>query len=160
MLRSAKKSYFKRLLEKKRNDIDGTWKILKQVTGTSHAGNHYHDHLGNNGVRASNKKDIANMFNNLFTNIGSKLSIDIILPANVTIYDYLKHKNNHKLFLMSVSEEEVIECVRLWASNTSTDYEDISMKLIKQVIDFVAKPVTHICNLSLSMGIFAEKKIK
>ena len=50
----------------------------------------YHDHVENNGVRATNKKYIANMSNNIFTNTGSKLSNDIIVPANVTIYDYLR----------------------------------------------------------------------
>ena len=33
------------LLEEKRTDIAGTWKILKQVMGTPHAGNYYPDHL-------------------------------------------------------------------------------------------------------------------
>ena len=67
--------------------------------GTHHTGNYYPDHLKNNGLTASNKKDISNMFNISFTNIGSKLSKDIIVPANVTMYDYLKHKNNQNLEL-------------------------------------------------------------
>ena len=55
--------------------------------GTSHLGNHCPDHLVNNDVTTSNKKDVANMFNNSFTNIGPELSKDIIVPANVSIYD-------------------------------------------------------------------------
>ena len=102
--------------------------------GTPHAGNYYPNHLENNGVTASNKKDITNMLNNFFTNIGSKLSKDIIVPANVTISDYLKHRNNQNLLLTPISEEEVIGVVRLWESETSTDYEDTNMELIKRLL--------------------------
>ena len=59
--------------------------------GTHHAGNYYPVHLENNGVTASNKKDIANMFNNVCTNIGSKL----LFWQNYTMYNYLNHRNNH-----------------------------------------------------------------
>ena len=54
--------------------------------GTSHLGNHCPNHLGNNGATPSNKKDVANLFNNVFTNIGPELSKDITVPANVSIY--------------------------------------------------------------------------
>ena len=74
------------------------------------------------------------MLNNFFTNIGSKLSKDIIVPANVTISDYLKHRNNQNLLLTPISEEEVIGVVRLWESETSTDYEDTNMELIKRLL--------------------------
>ena len=47
----------------KRNDITGTWKIKKNVMGTFHLGNQRPDHLVNNDVITSNKKDVANMFN-------------------------------------------------------------------------------------------------
>ena len=125
--------------------------------GTPHTWNYYPDHLENNAETASSKKDIANVFNNLFTNIGSKLSKDKIVPANIIIYDYLKHRYNHNLFLTPVSEEEVVGVVILCESTTSTHYEDISMTLIKQFIDFIAKPITHICNLSVTIGMFPDK---
>ena len=46
--------------------------------------------------------------------------------------------NNPDLFLTPISEKEVVGDVRLWENKTSTDYEDIGMKLIKKVIDFIA----------------------
>jgi len=56
---------------------------------------------------------MPNMFKYFFTNIGSKLSKDIIVQANVTIYDYLRHMNTHDLFLTPVSKDEVIRVVQL-----------------------------------------------
>ena len=103
--------------------------------GTSHLGNHFPDHLVNNGVTTSNKKDVANLFNNFFINISLELSKDITVPANVSIYDYLENRNKHNLFLTPINEEEVIRVVKIWESKTSTDYEDISMTLVKKVIN-------------------------
>ena len=76
--------------------------------GTSHHWNHFPDHLVNNGVTTSNKKDVANLFNKFFTNISPELPNDITVPANVSIYDYLENINKHNLFLTPVKEEEVI----------------------------------------------------
>ena len=112
ILRSTKKqyTYFNSLLEGKRNDIAGTRKKLKNIMGTSHLGNHFPDHLVNNGVTTagSNKKDVVNLFNNFFTKIGPESSKDITVPANVSIYDYLNNRNKHNLFLTPVNKEEII----------------------------------------------------
>ena len=77
--------------------------------GTSHLGNHFPDHLVNNGVTTSNKKDVASLFNNFFTNIGPELSKYITVPN----YDYLENRNKHNLFLTPVNEEEVICVVKI-----------------------------------------------
>ena len=56
------------------------------------------DHFVNNiNVNTSNKNDIANMFNNYFTNIGLELSKDIMVPKNASIYDYLGNRKNQNL---------------------------------------------------------------
>ena len=85
------------------------------------------DHFVNNN---SNKKDITNMFNNYFTNIGPELSKDITVPTNAFIYDYLGNRNNQNLFLTPVSEEEVIRTVNTWECKLSTDCDDVSMLLV------------------------------
>ena len=70
----------------------------------------------------------------------------------------LQFKAKHNLFLTPVNEEEVIGVVKIWESKTSTDYENISMTVVKKIIKCIAKPITYICNLSFSNGIFPEKK--
>ena len=157
ILRSTKKQYYSSLLAQKKNYIAGTWKVLKTVMGTPRLGNHYPDQFVNDGITISNKEDVANMFNNYFTNIGPELSKDITAPTNVSIYDYLENRNSNNLFLTPVNEDEVIRAVNNWESKTSTDCEDISMHLVKEVINSIAKPITYICNLSFTSGVFPEK---
>ena len=40
----------------------------------------------------------------------------------------------HNLFLTPVNEEEVIGVVKIWEIKTSTDYENISMTLVKKLL--------------------------
>ena len=133
------------------------WKVLKTVMGTPRFMRDYPDHFVNNNVTISNKKDIANKFNNYFTNISPELSTDITVPTNASIYDYLRNRNNQNVFLTPVSEEEVIRTVNTWECKTSTDCDDIRMLLVKKVINCIAKPITYICKLSFITGVFPVK---
>ena len=49
--------------------------------GTPPLGGEYPDNFVNNDMTISNKKDIANTFNNNFTNIGPEVSKDIAVPT-------------------------------------------------------------------------------
>ncbi len=60
-------------------------------------------------------------------------------------------------FLGAVDEKEIIETVRKCKDKTSTDWNDIDMKTVKNVIEEIAKPLTHICNLSFQSGTFLNK---
>ena len=62
----------------------------------------YPVHFVNNDFISNNKKYLANMFNNYLSNIGSKLSYDITVPTNASIYNYLENRKNHNLFLNPV----------------------------------------------------------
>ena len=106
----------------------------------------------------SNKKDIVNMFNNYFTNIGPELSKDITVPTNAFIYDYLGNRNNQNLFLTTVSEEEIIRTVNTWECKTSTDSGDISMVLVKKKLLTALQNLSRIFVMYLSLLEYSRKK--
>ena len=61
------------------------------------------------------------------------------------------------MFLTAVEESEIIEIAHKCKNKTSTDYIDIDMKKVKEVIHGISKPLTHICNLSFKTGKFPKK---
>ncbi len=65
--------------------------------------------------------------------------------------------NRNTIFLTEVEERELIDIVNKFKNKKSTDYNDIDMNLIKNIILFIAKPLTYICNQSLQTGIFPNK---
>ena len=91
-----------------------------------------------------------------FVNIGQNLAKNIEPPSeNVTVENFLGNRNNQCIFLSSVEESEIIEIVKNWKNKKSTGFDNIlDMTIVKQVIPHIVKPVSYICNMSLTSGIF------
>ena len=158
ILRIAEKNYYGTLLEKQKTNVKETWKILNNAINKSYNKPTYPKCFIKNNKLISNKKNIANGFNNFFTNVGPNLAKNISLPENdATLYDYLERKEEHTMFLSPVDDLELIRTVQHCKSKRSTDYSDIIMNLIKKVITKIIKPFSHIYNVSLQTSVFPSK---
>ena len=123
------------MLEKQKANVKETWKILNEVINKHKNKPTYPEYFIKNNKRISKKDDIANGFNNFFTNVGSNLAKHIPLPKNdTTIYNYLEENIEHTMFLDPVDDLEIIRTVQNCKNKTSTDFSDISMSLLKKVI--------------------------
>ena len=82
------------MLEKQKANVKETWKILNEVINKRKNKPTYQEYFIKNNKRISKKEDIANGFNNFFTNV-IPLAKNIPLPKNnTTIYDYLEETWN------------------------------------------------------------------
>ena len=72
----------------------------------------------------------------------------------ISIYDYLGGRIGNCLYLKPVDEKEVINTVKMCTRKKSTDFEDISMAIVANVILIISKPLMHICNNSFKTGVF------
>ena len=61
------------------------------------------------------------------------------------------------IFLQPVTQDEVINTIKTFKNKTSKDCDDVDMSIVKRLSTSVAKPLTHIFNLSFSSGVFPEK---
>ena len=88
--------------------------------------------------------------------IGKELAAKIDPPANddASIHDYLEDKNKNCMFLSPTTEDEVIGIVKTCKHKTSTDSNDLSMSVIKKVIQPITLPLTAIFNMSFQTGVF------
>jgi len=64
------------------------------------------------------------------------------------MFDNLIKDNQKSIFLCGIDEIEVIEIVRKLKNKKSTHINSIDMVIIKEVLDFIVKPLPYICNLS------------
>ena len=141
ILRNSEKIYYSTLLDKEKNNIKGTWKILNTIIRKGQHSSPLPDKFMSNGKTVTHKKDIANGFNDFFVNVGPNLAKDINIPnENTHVLDYLKSQNPESMFLASVEESEVINIVRNCKNKKSTGYDGIDMTIIKQVIYHIIKP--------------------
>ena len=58
------------------------------------------------------------------------------------------------MFLSPTTEDEVIGIVKTCKHKTSTDSNDLSMSVIKKVIQPITFPLTAIFNMSFQTGVF------
>ena len=66
VLRFSEKAYFNKILEEQKNNITGTWKILKDIIGKKKNMSSYPETFKHDNKDFNNKKDISNGFNDFF----------------------------------------------------------------------------------------------
>ena len=59
---------------------------------------------------------------------------------NTSFHGYMPKKNECNLFLSPVLEEDIITTVNTGKSKTLCDHNNIDTVIVKQVIDYIAKP--------------------
>ena len=157
ILRFCEKRYYNELLEKNRNDIKETWKILNSITKRKRENPKLTDCFEINNKTIKDPKEIANGFNKFFVSVGPKLAQKIESSDDVNIYQYMDNMNERSMFLTNVCEEEIINIVSNFKNKMSTDVHDIDMSIVKKVISQISKPLTRICNMSFEQSKFPEK---
>jgi hypothetical protein len=111
------------------------------------------------------KQEIAEIFNKYFTvaenrNAKNKQNnTNTSYFPNITpIQDLLQTFTNRfpNIKLKSLSTKEVEYIIKSLNLKKSTGYDEISTKVLKMSSPFISSPLTHICNKSLSQGIFPD----
>ena len=62
-------------------------------------------------------------------------------------------RNESSMFINPVDEKEVLSITQCCSNKTSIDCNDLSMTVVKHIIDVVVKPFQYICNLSFEKGV-------
>ena len=127
-----KKHYCTLLLKQKKNNIAGTWKILRLIMDKMQKEHAYPELFHKDDKVIESKENIANMLNRFFISVGPNLAKQINPPAGASVFDYLKNRNDNSMFLSPVDEKEVIRVVESCKNKSSTDAEGLSMNIVKQ----------------------------
>jgi hypothetical protein len=68
----------------------------------------------------------------------------------------IKHCPN-SIFISPVTEEEVVSLAKNLKDKLTAGYDDIPKNLVKQCIQLIKVPLTHIYNVSLRSGVFPDE---
>ena len=98
--------------------------------------------------------DIANCFNNFFSNIGPTLANSIKSPINKSYKDYLKQNIISSFSFDTVTPELTAKIIRKLKSKSSSGHDGLSSIQLKYISDDIINILTHIINQSLCTGIF------
>ena len=153
-MKAAEKAHYHQLLHNSKNNLKQTWKVMKDLIGMpskASASNSF----SINGNIVTNKQEIADCFNEYFTNIGSELASKIP-PSDTDPSSYLSGNYRESLFLSPVTETEVSDCISQLKSG-SAGHDQIKPSIIKDYKQHILDPLTHIINLSFEQGIVPDQ---
>ena len=151
-IREAKKKFYDNEFEKYRNDIKKTWKTINSILNRNVKKDSIKHIITENG-KITNIRDIVENMNQYFANIGEALASSIPQP-NKRYNDYLKKTIMFSFSFSLTTEEQITKIIDKMKPKTSTGHDDISMKLLKQIKEYLAGPISLLTNQSLTTGIF------
>ena len=110
--------------------------------------------IAEEGVILTDPTEIANSFNNFFSEIGPNLS-DKLPNSNYAPESYVKSINDDFHF-RTITESEVLKLLSTLKTSKTTGHDKISPKLLKDSADIITKSLTQIFNKSLLVGKFPD----
>jgi hypothetical protein len=156
-IKGAKKQFFHKQIAASTNKVKSTWRIITDTMGNSKHTDTIHSMKCGN-ILLNNPKDIANDFNNYYSNITSNLDIkQTNLGKASLLLNNFKIENIVKMDITPVTETEVIHAINNLKPKDSVGYDGISINIIKHCTHLLSKPLTFIFNCSLISGIYPER---
>ncbi|XP_062601194.1 uncharacterized protein LOC134262888, partial [Saccostrea cucullata] len=155
LIDKSKSSYYKTTIEQSSNPKE-MWNYLNQLTCNSK--NITPSHVFSNGEIVDNLQDIANTFNNHFTDISNKLLMKLPkhdYDPNI-LCNFVRSKLDEETIfsIHQIEESEVFNMLNSLNINKSAGIDFIGPRLLKVASKYICKPITHLINASIVSGIF------
>ena len=148
--------HYKIKFDKYKNDIKGTWGVIRDILNKTHSKKDYPEQFNLNGVHESNRIIIANNFNEYFTNIGEELASKITDPVGKSHTDYLHSPCESRLNFTTVNENVVAKIIESLKTKSSCGDDGLSTKLLKEIKNEICSSITLIVNQMITTGIFPD----
>jgi hypothetical protein len=154
-IRTAKRQYFFKSFNKFRNDMKGTWAMIKEVINKSNKTDSSKTFLVD-GLTLKDPKLIADHFNKFFSNIGPTLARNIITPSNRSYKEFLTQETRFSFKFNQVSTEHVLKVIDGLKPKSSSGVDSISNKLLRNIKEELSEPLTLIFNQCISNNTFPD----
>ena len=99
---------------------------------------------------------IANTLNNYFVNVGQEIK-NKIPPSTHSYSEYIPASPPNSIYIDEVSEADVVLATKSLKTKTSSGFDNISTKLLQQIIPTILSPLTHIINTSFHSSIIPHQ---
>jgi hypothetical protein len=154
--RKMKILYYKKILEENKNNSKKCWSVLHQALGKLNSKSSFPKTFLINNSQISDTREIAEGFNNFFSNIGFQTSHNVP-QTNKHFSSYMPNKQLHSMFLEQVEPSDVISSVNKLKPKSSSGHDGFSTKILKDTIENIIEPITYIVNQSFNKGVFPDE---
>ena len=156
-IRSAKFKYYHEKLNKFRLDSRKTWSTINDILWRKKSKKEFPNCFEDNEHRITDRQEIADRFNNFFTNIGPKLSNAIPSSGNQSYKNYLSKNINSVFEFHTIDSQSITDVIKDMTPKSSCGIDEISSKLLKKISHIISPVLTITINQSITTGIFPDK---
>lgn len=154
VIKEAKLLYDRDMVKLNSNNPRKLWNVLNNMIGKNKKRDdeitYIFDHQ-NKKIYDSNT--ISTLMNTYFTNIGNELSKEICKPDNIPLV--LPSNNPNTIFIAPTDSFEVLKIIhKMKMKNGGVD--NINMKTIMVLSDYIVTPLVHIINLSITKSFWPD----
>ena len=128
-----------------------TWSVIKEIIGPNKAKQQLPDFFRDNNQEIRDYIEIANGFNNFFSQIGPKLASEIGV-SNVSFETFLSEKSLNDFKFSRISEIDILKVCDQLKPKLSSGVDFISNKLLRHIAPIIITPLHYLINLSLESG--------
>lgn len=154
-IRYSKYRYYNELFASIKGDLKKTWCHINSILGKKK-----HNTMPNNmyldNLKFSSQHDIVNQFNSYFINVGQKLSKSVSSPSH-SFQEFVSCENTESFFVKPTTIHELLKLSSFIKISKASGPDDISPRVVKDCIHYIADPLCDIFNKSLSTGVVPEK---
>jgi hypothetical protein len=142
-------------MEKNKHNLRKTWQTINQVINRRKVKKQKIDSISIGGQLSTDPQEIADFFNNYFSNIGTTL--DKKIPVNnKDPTSYIPSNSNASIFLRPCTKEELLKYITN-LRNCAAGWDQVPSSLLQENQLVIAECLVHIINLSLIQGIFPNE---
>ena len=154
-MRKAKKDYFNAFFEENQGNVKETWKGIRNLINISKKSPNNISKLVVNGNATTNPKEMADIINKFYVNIGK--SIEEKIPnGRKTFAHYLRDRNLYNIVLNPCTTEEVTNYISNMTASKATGPNSIPTSVLKFCTVQLIEPLMNVLNKSLSEGTFPD----
>lgn len=154
LIKTTKSDYYSKKLNEYKGNTRKTWQILNESMNKHKIRKQIV--INNNGNIVSESRQLANLFCEYYTGVGENMSKNI-KKSEIRLPSSSRKIKSNNLFLYPLSEDEIVTNINKLKNSAAPGNDDISVRTLKTLCKFIAKPLVHIFDLCFQLGIFPEK---
>jgi len=137
-----------------------TSQLINEITGSNPKNNKIKTVIVNDKILNidDNSKEVSNVFNNYFTDVGKNLATNF----NETLNLVLNKSNNNilcsfdKIFLEKIDVSELRIIIQNFKDDTAAGYDKVIITIFKSISELIISPLVYIYTLSIENSIFPD----
>lgn len=150
LIKATKTNYYKEQIERNKNSSKTLWNVVKKFTNKNLVNTEIKEIKVDNEL-ITDKKQIANAFNNYFAKIGEKMASSI---DKANIKNDKRNVANNSMFFYPTDINEVSKCINELKDRKSPGLDNLTSEILKTIAEYIKTPLTCIINRILGTGLF------